>query len=240
MFYKYQLSTLLLSLLVISTTYGQKTKIKTITIVDGDTTVNEETISEADFAWDEKSDKSKKVKVMKFISSDDSTSGASEMEMIIDDNDKKGKAVTKTVIVMDDGGKVITNDIEKNISYVIEIDDNGKKTKKVWTEAETVNGNDKKKVVKMCGPTEVENIPVFKNINLNVDTKTLKIKLDIESEKSDAINVVVMDELGKQVFYDSQKDGTKYKKEIKLEKKGVYFLSIIQNKKVMNERIVME
>jgi len=73
-----------------------------------------------------------------------------------------------------------------------------------------------------------------------VDTKTQILKLEIESEKADALNIVVMDENGKQVFYESQKQGDKYKKEIKLGKKGVYFLSIIQNKKVLNERIVLE
>ncbi len=70
--------------------------------------------------------------------------------------------------------------------------------------------------------------------------KTLTLKLELTSENTEEINVVIIDETGKQVFYDSQKHGYNYKKEIKLNKKGVYFLSIIQNKKIVNERILME
>ena len=54
------------------------------------------------------------------------------------------------------------------------------------------------------------------------------------------MNVSVLDENGKQVFYDTQKVGGKYSKEIPLGKKGTYFLNFIQNKASTTEKIIVE
>jgi len=176
LFYKQALGAALLTIMLAGTACGPKTKVKTIAIVNGDTTMNEETVLEGAFST------SDNVAEVKIVTSDD-------VDSIADEATKERR---------------------------------------------------EKRIVKKIEGASGENDLPLKNININVDTKTQVLKLDLESENADALNIIVMDEAGKQVFYDTQKKGDKYKKEIKLNKKGIYFLSIIQNKKILNERIVLE
>lgn len=218
-------------------------RVKTITIVNGDTTITESNISENEFAWTDNNKKdSKNVKVMKIISSDGDTAEINEIETKIKtimDEKGNGEKMHKKIIMIDENGNTKTIQTENSFSYDFNIDNKGKKKVIIIDDEEDMPKDGKRIVKKVGSHNEGDALPV-KNININVDEKKQTIKLELESEKEDAINVVVMDEQGKQVFYDSQKNGKKYEKEIKLDKKGVYFLSIIQNKKVMNERIVIE
>jgi len=61
LFYKQSFGVALQTLMIVGTACVQKTKIKTITIVDGDTTVNEEIISDKDFPGAQKVIKRRKM-----------------------------------------------------------------------------------------------------------------------------------------------------------------------------------
>jgi hypothetical protein len=78
------------------------------------------------------------------------------------------------------------------------------------------------------------------HLNLNINVKNTNAKLEIETGSSSPLNISILDENGKQVFYDSQKNGSKYSKDIPLGKKGTYFLNLIQDKKSTSEKIIVE
>ena len=79
-----------------------------------------------------------------------------------------------------------------------------------------------------------------KSVSININVKGTSAKIDVETGSKEPLNVSILDENGKQVFYDSQKAGGKYSKEIPLEKKGTYFLNLIQNKVSTTEKIIVE
>jgi hypothetical protein len=126
----------------------------------------------------------------------------------------------------DDDMEITTNDDGKETKIVIKKSDNDK-----------TDDKEKRKVVrKSISSTDEKDAKEKMSLNLNI--KNNIATLEVETGSKDPLNVSVLDENGKQVFYDTKKDGGKYSKEIKLEK-GTYFLSIIQNKKNTNEKIVI-
>lgn len=202
---------------------GQNAKVKTITIINGDTTINELEPGEKDLSGIEK-----------------------QITMVIsEDADHSGKKViTKKIIVNDETSS--PNDAfayaycsgDKDQDMEITTDDNGHETKIVITKSndDGTGNHDKKTIVKRSPNRNSEKIAKEK-LNINITVNKTTAKLDIETADKEPVNINILDENGKQVFYDSSRSGGKYSKEISLEKKGTYFLNIIQNKKLTTEKI---
>jgi hypothetical protein len=202
--------------------YAQGQKVKTITIVNGDTTITESNLNEKELAKMEK-----------------------EIELIInEDGDKKGtKKVVKKIVINDEkhDGDVMayayTIDEEGGDVEII-TDENGKEMKVIVKSGDGKEGKEKKVIKKEI---RSEDASIEKNnVNVNISIKNTNAKVEIETNSKEPMNITVLDEKGKQVFYDSQKTGGKYSKEIPLGKKGTYFLNFIQNKKSNTEKIVVE
>lgn len=182
---------------------GQNAKVKTITIVNGDTTISEKIIGDKEIAEIEK-----------------------QITMVVstDENSKDKKVIKKIIINSDDNKK-------DELAFAFSMND--KKDGEIELNIKE-DGKEKKVIKKIVSSSETE------NVNLNLDVKKGTVKVDFETSSKEPINVSILDETGKQVFYDSQKTGNKYSKEIKLEKKGTYFLNIIQNKKTTSDKIIVE
>ncbi|MCW3104965.1 MAG: hypothetical protein JWO09_3405 [Bacteroidetes bacterium] len=158
---------------------GQNAKVKTITIINGDTTVSEKEAGDADIE--------------------------KQITMVINhDGDSAGKKVVKKIIINGDGQK--DGDA---LAYAYTIND----------------GKD-------------EDEPEKASMKLNIRVTGNMAKVEAESSSKEQLNISILDENGKQVFYDSQKSGGKYSKEIKLEK-GTYFLNLVQDKKSTTDKIVI-
>jgi len=197
----------LLAIAITGIACGQNAKVKTITIVNGDTTISEKIIGDKEIAEIEK-----------------------QITMVIstDENSKDKKVIKKIIINSDDNKKdelafAFSMNDEKDGEVEININEDGKEKKVI-----------KKTLTSSINSSEKE------NVNLNISVKKGVIKLEYETTSKEAINVSILDESGKQIFYDTQKTGSKYSKEIKLEKKGTYFLNIIQNKKTTSDKIIVE
>jgi hypothetical protein len=77
------------------------------------------------------------------------------------------------------------------------------------------------------------------SINLNLNINGNAAKIEAETGSKDPLHISILDENGKQFFYETHKNGGKYSKEIKLEK-GIYFLNLIQNKKSTTDKIIIK
>lgn len=218
-------ASLVLAIAITGVACGQNAKVKTITIVNGDTTISEKTIGKEEIAEIEK-----------------------QITMVVSENGKAGdKKIVKKIII--NGDEKNTEDamafaysINESNNEDIEVttDENGKTTTKViikegGKDGESTSGKKvvKKSVIINDGKTEKE------DLNVNINVKKNAVKIDLSSSSKEPINVSILDENGKQIHYDSQKEGGNYSKEIKLEKKGTYFLNIIHNKQSTSEKIVI-
>ena len=184
---------------ITSVATAQNTRVKTITIVNGDTTINEST---------EKNE------------------------------DAKAVAYAYSFDDMDAENIEVTSDGEGNeTKIIIKKDGNGKP-------ARPAGGNETKNEKKIVTKTVVINDDgdekEKESINMNINVKNTTVKVEITTNSKEPINISILDENGKQVFYESQKTGGNYSKEIPLGKKGIYFLNFIQNKKSKTEKIVVE
>lgn len=196
-------STMLVLVITIGS-YAQGTKTKTITIVNGDTTITESNLGK------------KKVTKME-----------KEIEIMINDDKKEGETMAYAYAFGDEG-----DDMEITTS------EDGKEMKVIVKTGEGKDSKEKnviKKEIKCEGPAKEK---VTLNLNISINKTTAKV--NIESSSKEQMNVSILDENGKQVFYDSQKVGGKYSKEIPLGKKGTYFLNFIQNKTSKTETIIVE
>jgi hypothetical protein len=203
---------------------GQNTKIKTITIVNGDTTISEKEIGVSDMEDIEK-----------------------HITMVIDEDgngDRSGKKVIKKKIIINDGEHSENNALAYSYSYgdnknedvEITTDEKGNETKiiiKKKGDKKSGSGERKHEIHKSMSSAHDEK----EKFSININVKNTIAKVDIETSDKGPINISVLDENGKQVFYDTQKEGGKYSKEINLEKKGTYFMNIIRNKKSTTEKI---
>ncbi|MBL7889020.1 MAG: T9SS type A sorting domain-containing protein [Bacteroidia bacterium] len=218
-------ASLVVAIAITGVACGQNAKVKTITIVNGDTTISEKTIGKDEIAEIEK-----------------------QITMVVSEDGKAGdKKIVKKIII--NGDEKNTEDAmafaysihdSKNEDIEVTTDENGNTTTKVIVKEGGKEGEatSEKKVVKKTvvindGKTEKE------DLNVNINVKKNVVKIDMASSSKEPINVSILDENGKQIHYDSQKEGGNYSKEIKLEKKGTYFLNIIHNKQSTSEKILI-
>lgn len=218
-------ASLVVAIAITGVACGQNAKVKTITIVNGDTTISEKTIGKDEIAEIEK-----------------------QITMVVSEGGKAGdKKIVKKIII--NGDEKNTEDAmafaysindSNNEDIEVTTDENGNTTTKVIVKEGGKEGEatSEKKVVKKSvvindGKTEKE------DLNVNINVKKNVVKIDMASSSKEPINVSILDENGKQIHYDSQKEGGNYSKEIKLEKKGTYFLNIIHNKQSTSEKILI-
>ncbi len=201
--------------------YAQN-KVKTITIVNGDTTISEKNMDEKELA-----DIDKQIQI---TINDDGNTKKVVKKVIINNGKNDGDAMAYAYSL--DEGKELeaeTNtDGKGNTTKIIIKNDDGKPGSK-----------EEKKVIRRSSVNTDDESPA-ESVSINISIENTTAKVNIETGSKEALNVSVLDEEGKQVFYDSQKQGGKYSKEIKLEKKGTYFLNIIQNKKSTSEKIIIK
>jgi hypothetical protein len=167
--------------------------------------------------------------------------------VITEDGDKSEKVIKKKIIINEGDEKrpdamAYAYSIGEGDGEDIEIttDENGKETR-IIIKKEGENGpavRERKVISRNSGANErIEKEKVKMKLNIKVEKNLAR--LEVETGSKDPLNVSLLDENGKQVFYETQKDGSKFTKEIKLEK-GTYFLSLIQNKKSTSEKIIIE
>ncbi len=218
-------ASLVVAIAITGVACGQNAKVKTITIVNGDTTISEKTIGKDEIAEIEKQ--------ITMVVSEDGKAGDKKIvkKIIINGDEKNTEEAMAFAYSINDSNN---EDIE------VTTDENGNTTTKVIVKEGGKEGEatSEKKVVKKTvvindGKTEKE------DLNVNINVKKNVVKIDMASSSKEPINVSILDENGKQIYYDSQKEGGNYSKEIKLEKKGTYFLNIIHNKQNTSEKIVI-
>ncbi len=202
-------------------------KIKTITIINGDTTISESAASEKDVQQMEK-----------------------DMNISIND-DGKQKTIVKKIIIKTDG-----NDSAEAMAYsmsdgkdddvIVTTGEDGTQTKIIINkdDDDKTGSKDKKVIMKKSAPVIVMNDADDKakkeKLSISIRLKNTTATVEVASSSKAPLNISILDENGKQVFYDSQKEGGNYKKEIPLKNKGTYFLNLIQDKKSSTEKIVVE
>lgn len=220
--YKLAFMSGLLVMTMATVSCAQSPKVKTITIVNGDTTITESNLDEKEIAKLEK-------EIEVIITDDGKSEGTKKIvkKIIINDDKHEGDAMAYAYAFGEEGSdvEVITNE-------------NGTETKVIVKSGDGKDSKDKKivkKEIRKEGDAKEKS-----NLNVNISVKNTTAKVEIETSSKEPINVSVLDENGKQVFYDSQKTGGKYSKEIPLGKKGTYFLNFIQNKTSNTEKIVVE
>jgi hypothetical protein len=202
---------------------GQNPKVKTITIINGDTTISEKEIGDKDIAEIEK-------QITMIINEDGDSSGKKTIKKIIVNGDEKKEcnALAYAYSIGDNDGENVE----------VTTDENGKETRIIIKkgDGDRKKNAEEKTVIKREMNSESKESKERMSLNINV-TKNIA-KVEIETGSKEPLNISVLDENGKQVFYDTQKTGDKYSKEIKLEK-GTYFLNVIQNKKSTSDKIVI-
>lgn len=224
--YNRQIAAMLIVMAFTGFACGQNTKVKTITIIDGDTTITEELTGDKKIAEFEK-------RIITEINENSS------------DSDKK--MIRKKVIVTDDTADkeafayAYSSGDGKDEDVEITTDGDGNETK-IIIKRKNDKKEDGKQTIERTERIRTSSTTESKGENekmkINIDIKNTIAKLNIEGSGDEPINISVLDETGKQVFYDSQKGG-KYSKDINLQKKGTYFLNIIRNKKSTTEKIII-
>jgi hypothetical protein len=205
---------------------GQNPKVKTITIINGDTTISEKEIGDKEIAEIER-------QITMVINEDDDSSGKKKVikKIIIDgDEEKKCDAMAFAYSIGEEHG----DDVE------ITTDENGKETK-IIVKKNTDGKSDKrdKSTVISRSRSSSDDKTGKESMSLNINVTKNIAKVEVETSSKEPLNISILDENGKQVFYESHKSGGKYSKEIRLEK-GTYFLNLIQNKKSTTDKIVIQ
>lgn len=222
-------ASLLVAIAITGVACGQNAKVKTITIVNGDTTISEKTIGKDEIAEIEK-------QITMVVSEDGKAGDKKTVKKIIINGDEKNTedAMAFAYSINDSNNEDIevTTDENGNTTTKVIVKEGGKgggKGGEATSEKKVV----KKTVVINDGKTEKE------DLNVNINVKKNAVKINLSSSSKEPINVSILDENGKQIHYESQKEGGNYSKEIKLEKKGTYFLNIIHNKQSTSEKIII-
>jgi hypothetical protein len=200
---------------------GQNNHVKTITIINGDTTIKEENLDEKALAEIEK-----------------------QLDMTINDGDSSHKIHKKIIITQNDKNPSHS----ESYSYTITDDDNEKGTSDEKNETKiSIITDDKTGSNPSPGTRIIRKNTIIKDdsadadqLNISIQVKNTNANVSIETSGQTPIYISILDENGKQVFYDSQTKGGTYQKEIPLKKKGTYFLNLIQNKKSTTEKIIVE
>lgn len=226
-------TTALMSFVLVTTmasaSYAQGPKVKTITIVNGDTTITESNLDKKEMAKMEK-------EMEIIINEEGDKKGTKKIvkKIVINDEKHDGEAMAYAYTIDDDGGdlEIITDENGKEMKVIV------KSTLPEGGSGDAKSGNEKKivkKEIRTGGASKEKS-----NLNVSISIKNTTAKVEIETNSKEPMNVSVLDENGKQVFYDTQKAGGKYNKEIPLGKKGTYFLNFIQNKASTTEKIIVE
>jgi hypothetical protein len=209
---------LVLTIAVISC--GQNPKIKTITIINGDTSVSETEFNEQDFDKIEK-------RIEITMNNDEQNSNKTVKKILVSATNKDEEMSTgecNTIIEEEKDVKVTNgeNSIEKRI---------------VLKKGNETLVNDLGKIIKK--ETSIEQ-KENNHLKLHIHIKNTNATITAETKSKEPLNISILDEGGKQIFYDFQPTGGTYKKEIPLNKKGTYFLNLIQNKKSIGETIIIK
>jgi hypothetical protein len=213
-------SMLLLSIIVSSC--GQNPKIKTITIVNGDTTISEGEFNEKEFA-----EMGKHIEIS--MTGDGDGSEKRIKKILISNENEENKANSEST----------NNNDQEEREVQVTKNENGTETRIIVKKREEKNQEETRKIVKK----EIGTVSEAKGnntLNLNISIKNTTATIIVKTNSKEALNINVLNENGKQIFYDTQKTGGKYNKEIPLGKKGTYFLNLIQNKKSTTEKIIIE
>jgi hypothetical protein len=167
--------------------------------------------------------------------------------VITEDGDKSEKVIKKKIIINEGEGKhtdamAYAYSLREGDGEDVEIttDENGKETRIIIKKDSDSSPaiREKKTIRHSSGSNErIEKESVKMKLNIKVEKNMAR--LEVETGSKEPLHVSLLDENGKQVFYETQKDGSKFSKEIKLEK-GTYFLNLIQNKKSSSEKIIIE
>ena len=196
------------------------TKIKTITIVNGDTTISEGEFNEKEFA-----EMGKHIEISMTEEGDGSEKRIKKI-LIHDENEENKAGIESTN----------KNDQEERKVQVTR-NENGTETRIIVKKVEENNPKETRKIIKKETGIVSE---VKENKSLNISIKNTTATITVETNSREALNISILNENGKQIFYDTQKTGGKYNKEIPLGKKGTYFLNLIQNKNSTTEKIIVE
>ncbi|HEY0031515.1 MAG TPA: T9SS type A sorting domain-containing protein [Bacteroidia bacterium] len=197
---------------------AQNPKVKTITIINGDTTITEKEFTEKEFTEKEFADRDRKMNVR-----------------IAEDGDSTEKIVKKVMINEGKEGD--------GFAYAYDVDDAGERDHDIErTETKIVikGGGDVKRERTVVRKSMTDDGKEKESLSVNIIIKNTTATLEVETSSKEPLNVSILDENGKQVFYDTQKTGMKYSKDIPLGKKGTYFLNLIQNKKSTTEKIIIK
>ncbi|MCW3084712.1 MAG: hypothetical protein JWP12_2078 [Bacteroidetes bacterium] len=224
--YKKQIAVAIAVVALAGIAQGQN-KVKTITIINGDTTISESTTSEKDVQQMEK-----------------------DLDISIND-DGKQKTIVKKIVIKTDGSDnaeamAYTMSDGKDDDVIVTTGEDGTQTKIIINkdDDDKSDAKDKKVIIKKSAPVIVMNDASGKRekekLSISIQLKNTTATVEVASSSKLPLNISILDENGKQVFYDSQKDGGNYKKEIPLKNKGTYFLNLIQDKKSTTEKIVVE
>ena len=211
-------SMLLLSIIVSSC--GQNPKIKTITIVNGDTTISEGEFNEKEFA-----EMGKHIEIS--MTGDGDGSEKRIKKILISNENEENKANSEST----------NNNDQEEREVQVTKNENGTETRIIVKKVEENNPKETRKIVKKETGIVSE---VKENKSLNISIKNTTATITVETNSREALNISILNENGKQIFYDTQKTGGKYNKEIPLGKKGTYFLNLIQNKNSTTEKIIVE
>jgi hypothetical protein len=222
--YKKTSAALFIAVALTGTACGQNSKVKTITIINGDTTITEKEIGDKEIE-----------KIEKHIT------------MVIRDDKEPSekKTIRKKVVVngeedRDADAVAYAYSIGEGDGENVEIttDENGKETRIIIKKGETErsgNGNKKTIIRRSATDEKIEG----ESINLNLNITGNAAKIEAETSSKEPLHISILDENGKQFFHETHKNGGKYSKEIKLEK-GTYFLNLIQNKKSTTDKIIIK
>ncbi len=205
---------------IIVSSCGQNPTIKTITIVNGDTTISEGEFNEKEFA-----EMGKHIEISMTEEGDGSEKRIKKI-LIHDENEENKAGIESTN----------KNDQEERKVQVTR-NENGTETRIIVKKVEENNPKETRKIVKKETGIVSE---VKENKSLNISIKNTTATITVETNSREALNISILNENGKQIFYDTQKTGGKYNKEIPLGKKGTYFLNLIQNKNSTTEKIIVE
>jgi hypothetical protein len=238
---------------------NNKMKVKTITIVDGDTTINEQTIDTPDLKDLEKNldnikGKNVNVTVMAMAGTDKAMENMDSlmksMNVEVYTNEAKGgkeqKKKVKKVIIKNGNANTNsssysfdTEDAEPGDVIVREIKTEAKDGKKV-TVMSTVKVLDSKTTTDKLTSTKKE--LSLQQLNFYPNPSNGKFSLEFETSDKDPVTIHIMDTNGKEVYNETVKGEEKYKREIELgaASKGIYVINLQQGKRSTSKKIIIE
>jgi hypothetical protein len=187
------------------TNAGAQTKTKTITIIDGDTTITEKELDH-------------------------------DIIIITENTDKDGKVSRKKTVVRDAEPRedAVAYSYRSGREEDIEIRTNNGREDKVIIRKEK-GAHDRSDMEMLRAERALDKSGL--NVQLNVEKDVMK--LEVESSGKEPVHISLLDENGKQILYETQKDGKKYSKEMKLNK-GAYFLNVIHNQNTTTDKIIIK